>query len=79
MILYYEDGYWGVQSAKKKPIYMILWSKGLDQWFCTCPDYEYRRAGTKTPCKHIKMLMNFMDSSSMEKLEEVEKNGSIKI
>lgn len=79
MDIYYEDGYWGVRSSRKKPVYTIFWAKSLATWVCTCPDFAYRRAGTKTPCKHIKMLMNFMDSSSMEKLEEVEKNGSIKI
>lgn len=79
MIIHYVDGYWGIQSSRKRPAYLLYWAKSLKRWICTCPDFEYRRALAYSDCKHIKMLKNFLESASMEKLEEVKKNGSAKI
>lgn len=79
MIIHYADGYWGVQSSTKKPVYMIWWARSLKRWICTCPDFEYREVSRGKDCKHIKMLKNFLESASIEKLAEVKKNGSAKI
>jgi hypothetical protein len=79
MIIYYEDGYWGVQSSHKKSIHLIFWSKGMMRWICDCKDFEYRRVQSGDNCKHIKMLLEFMSSASIEKLLEVMENGSTKL
>lgn len=79
MIIHYADGYWGVQSSKKKIIYLIYWAKSLQRWICTCPDFEYRKVSAGKDCKHIKMLRNFLESASIEKLAEVKANGSTKL
>ena len=79
MIIYYSDGYWGLQSSKKKPIYLIYWAKSLQRWICTCPDFEYRELQPGKDCKHIKMLKNFLSTVSAETLEKVKRNGSAKL
>jgi hypothetical protein len=79
MIIHHVDGYWGIQSSRNKPAYLIFWARGMKRWICTCPDFEYREIIAKKDCKHIKMLKNFLASADIDKLEEVKKNGSAKI
>ena len=47
-----------VQSGTRPDrYYQIYYSEILRSMACTCPDFCFRRANTKTPdCKHIMMI-----------------------
>ena len=69
----FRDGHFIVQSSRRRVApYSIRHSGTLGRWICNCPDWWNRKIHTGENCKHIKMVVEWLETASMKELEEAD-------
>ena len=55
-----------VESSHKKGLFYDVWP---EKPFCSCPEFKFRLIRTRTPCKHILAVKEYLDKNKPEKTE----------
>lgn len=59
-----------VKSSNGKDV----WEVDLTNLTCTCPDYRYRKAKTKSFCKHIQKAIEHVTNEKIDYIKVIENN-----
>jgi predicted nucleic acid-binding Zn finger protein len=66
-----KNGIFFLSSSRKNTVKRhIHYSALMKRWVCDCEDFAFRRMKEGGNCMHIIACLSFIDTASMEQLEE---------
>ena len=75
-IITFSDGHFNVPSSRRRVApYSVRDSASFGRWTCNCPDWWNRRIHTGEDCKHITKVKEWLETASMEELEEADNDN----
>lgn len=63
---------WLVESESRKGVkYEVFYSLIVKRWMCTCPHFAYRLYEQGGMCKHIRTVLETMETTPTEELDRL--------